>query len=349
MGLSGISPTLRRCFRLSFLLLLWLPASGCWRRGANEVVVYSALDREFSESLLTDFEHQTGIHVVPKFDVESTKTVGLTQAIIAEANQPRCDVFWNNEILNTIRLQKRNLLVPYQSAAGQAFPAAFRDPAGHWYGFAARARILIINTDLITAAEFPQSVLELADPKWKGRVGIAKPLFGTTATHATVLFHLWGEDKALEFFQQVKENAQVLSGNKQVALAVAGGQLAWGITDTDDAYVETLKASPITVVYPDQAEGAMGTLLIPNTIAIIAGGPNPERAEQLVEYVLSPAVEQTLAAGPSAQIPLHPLVNAPAHVTRAKELRTVDVDFAAAAESWDEAAPRLRDLFFQVK
>lgn len=322
--------------------------TGCWQRGPNDVVVYTALDREFSKPLLDEFQRQTQIVPIPKFDVESTKTVGLTQALIAEANRPRCDVFWNNEILNTIRLQKRGLLLPYQSSAGQAYPQQFRDPDGHWYGFAARARILIVNTDRIAEADYPRSIRDLTDDRWNDQVGIAKPLFGTTATHATVLFHLWGQAAATEFFTLVQSNAKVLSGNKQVALSVASGQLAWGITDTDDANVELLKGSPVSIVYPDQSDGAMGTLFIPNTIAIIAGGPNPTAARQLVEYVLSPSVEQALAQGPSAQIPLNRNVNVPTQVSTLADVRPVEVDFQAAAESWEVAAPILRDLFFQA-
>lgn len=329
------------------VLVLSLVSVGCWQRGANDVVVYTALDREFSEPLLDEFQRQSQVVVVPKFDVESTKTLGLTQALIAEANRPRCDVFWNNEIINTIRLQKRGLLLPYQSSAGQAYPQQFRDPGGHWYGFAARARIFIVNTDLIDEPNYPRSIQDLANEQWRDRVGIAKPLFGTTATHATVLFHLWGQDAATEFFTQVKSNAKILSGNKQVALSVASGQLAWGITDTDDANIEVLKGSPIAIVYPDQAEDAMGTLFIPNTIAIIAGGPNPAAARRFVEYVLSPPVEKALAQGPSAQIPLNPDVHVPTQAATLKEIRPVKVDFPAAANAWDIAAPILRDLFFQ--
>ena len=65
----------------------------------------------------------------------------------------------------------------------------WRAPDGTWHGFAARARILIVNTSLVPEARrAPTSIHDLADPKWKGRTGIAKPLFGTTATHAACLF-----------------------------------------------------------------------------------------------------------------------------------------------------------------
>jgi iron(III) transport system substrate-binding protein len=67
-------------------------------------------------------------------------------------------------------------------------------------------------------------------------IGIAKPLFGTTATHAACLFAAWGDDKSTGFFRDLKANGvHVLSGNKQVALAAGSGEIAIGLTDTDDA------------------------------------------------------------------------------------------------------------------
>lgn len=320
---------------------------GCWA-DSTELVVYAALDQEFSQPQIKRFETQNGIRVASKFDVESTKTVGLTNAIIAEAKHPRCDVFWNNEILNTLRLQKRGLLRPYRSAAGNRFPALFRDPNGYWYGFAARARVLLVNTKRLTTADRPTSIRDLIDAKWKGQTGMAKPLFGTTATHATVLFHLWGAEEARSFFQRVADNVQVLSGNKQVAFAVARGQLAWGITDTDDAIIELEKGAPVTIVYPDQATGEMGTLFIPNTVAIIANSPHTEAAEQFVDFVLSPDVEQALAAGPSAQIPLNPALKVETRVATPRDVRPLVVDFGAVVDSWEVAAPVLQEIFVRA-
>ena len=101
-------------------LVVWLallrPTDG------PSVIVYTALDQEFSEPIFQEFTQQTGIAVHGKFDTESTKTVGLTQAIFAERAQPRCDVFWNNEIVNTLRLDQAGLLASYEAKAAADFP-----------------------------------------------------------------------------------------------------------------------------------------------------------------------------------------------------------------------------------
>jgi len=327
-------------------ICLVLALSGCRSGSEPEVVVYAALDAEFSRPIFSDFTQQTGIAVRPKFDAESTKTVGLTQLILQERNRPRCDVFWNNEILNTLRLERQGLLEVYRSKIAQQYPEVFRSPQGTWHGFAARARVLVVNTKLLPKSEWPHSIRDLADPKWRGRCAIAKPLAGTTATHAACLFAYWGDEKAKEFFRALKANdVNVLSGNKQVATWVSGGQLPFGLTDTDDAIIEKEKGLPVEIVYPDQEAGGLGTLFIPNTLAIIQGGPNPESARRLVEYLLSPEVEAKLAAGASAQIPLNPNVKAKVRVETPRTIKPMRVDFQQAAEKWDTAAEFLRDEF----
>lgn len=327
------------------LAALALPSPGCLSRPAREVVVYTALDEEFSRPIFRQFEQQTGAVVRAKFDTESTKTVGLAQAILAERERPRCDVFWNNEILHTLRLKHAGLLDAYHSPLAESYPPMYRDADGAWRGFAARARILIVNTELLDEDEYPRSILALADPKWKGRAGIAKPLFGTTATHAACLFAAWGEERAEEFFQRVSENALTMEGNKQVALAVGAGRLAFGITDTDDAMGEIDKGMPVAIVYPDQGEDESGTLFIPNTLAILKGCPHPEEARRLVDFLLSPPVETALAQGPSAQIPLNSQVDVKPRVETPRTIRAMQVDFNEAARLWPETAKFLRAKF----
>ncbi len=324
-------------------------AEGAERPGvAKEVVVYTALDQGFSQPILKRFEEQTGIRVLAKYDTESTKTVGLVNAIRGEKERPRCDVFWNNEIVNTIRLKQEGLLQEYRPEAAAGYPATFRDPDGMWTGFAARARVLLVNTDLVKPDQMPDSVEDLADPAWKGRTGIAKPLFGTTATHVACIHASRGADGLREFFDRLKGNDIVIeSSNKSVALSVAAGKLAFGLTDTDDAIIEVDAGKPVTIVYPDSAPDQAGTLFIPNTLAIIKGAPHPEAARLLVEYLLTPEVETVLAEGPSAQIPVNPAVKARTKVKTPAEIKAMEVDFNAAATDFAAAAKLVEDYFLQ--
>ena len=336
--------------RQVLLLLLATAAcasTGCLPQTDNEVVVHAALDREFSEPILNDIGQELEIRVLQKFDQESNKTAGLANGIIDNRNRPQADIFWNNEILHTLRLEKMGLLEVYRCPSADPIPDQFLSSKNQWHGFAARARVLIVNTDLIPEADQrPDSIYDLADPKWKGRCAMARPLYGTTATHAAVLFSELGETAAKKLLTEIAKNASIEGGNKQVALKVASGQYAFGITDTDDAMIELKNANPVAIIFPDQADDQMGALLIPNTLAIIKNGPNPERAKRLIDRLLKPDIEVRLANGPSAQIPLSRAVETKSPVEpKTHPLKLMKVDFDAAAGGWDDAKRFLLQAF----
>jgi iron(III) transport system substrate-binding protein len=304
------------------------------------------LDREFSEPVLKAFSRQTGIAVRAKYDDESTKSVGLASLLVQEASRPRCDVFWNNEVLHTVRLAARGLVEAYLSPQASAFPPQYRSPQGLWYGIAARARVLIVNRTLVPDGEHPTSIFDLCDRRWKGRVGIARPIAGTTATHVAVWFAALGAKRAKQLLRDLKANdVQILSGNRQVAQACSGGQIAFGLTDTDDALIAQQQGAPVTVVYPDRQAGQLGTLFIPNALAVIRGAPHRRQAEELLEFLLSPAAEAMLAAGPSRQIPLRTEAAAPEGVETPATVQPMAVDFEAAAAWWDAAAQFVAEEF----
>ena len=136
-----------------------------------------------------------------------------------------------------------------------------------------------------------------------------------------------------------------MAGNAHVARAVASGQLAWGITDTDDAIGQLEQGQPVTIVYPDQQPDGLGTLFIPNSVAIIKGCPHPDAARQLVDFLVSPEVELELASGQSAQIALHEGAPQNNRIESPNTIRAMNVDFNVAGKKWDHAAKFLRDLF----
>src|SRR5262245_38202728 len=165
------------------IALVWLLLAaftpGC-QRTSREVVVYTSEDQVFSEPVLKQFEKTTGIAVRAVYDTEETKSTGVALRIVAERDHPQGDVFWANEPLRPVMLQQQGLLSPYRSPNAEDIPARYRDPEGHWTGFAARARVIVYNTSLVKPGEAPSSIRDLADPRWRGRVGLATPLFGTT-------------------------------------------------------------------------------------------------------------------------------------------------------------------------
>jgi iron(III) transport system substrate-binding protein len=330
--------------------VLLVGTTGCSGAKAR-VVLYCAQDQEFADQVLGEFTKRTGLKVDPKFDTEADKSVSLYVELVNEKARPRCDVHWNNEILSTIRLQRQGLLEPYRSPSAEPYPASAKARDDTWHAFAARARILIVNTNLVKEPDWPRGLLDLVDRRWKGRVAMAKPQFGTTATQAACLFEVLGQHKARDFYLGLRDNgANIVPGNKQVAEGVAQGQFAVGITDTDDAIAEVEAGRPVTIIFPDRDRSQgdrMGTLFIPNTVAVIRGCPNPEGARKLVDFLLNPEVEGKLAETASHQIPLNPQVKArlPKEIARPEAVKAMEVDFEKAADLWDEVQGFLRNEF----
>jgi iron(III) transport system substrate-binding protein len=336
--------------------LALLTAAGCGG-GKPAVVLYCAQDKDFAEEALPEFTRRTGVEVRPKFDTEKDKSVSLYLELLKEKDRPRCDVFWNNEILMTLLLQRQGLLEAHDSPSAKPYPDWAKADDHTWHAFAGRARVLIVNTDLVKEADRPKGLLELTEPRWKGKAVIAKPMFGTSSTQAACLFEVLGPEKAKEYYRGLKANGvHVAPGNKQVAEWVAAGRTPSGepalvgVTDTDDAMIEVEAGKPVTMLFPDRDRPAgdrMGTLFIPNSLGIIKGGPNPEAARKLVDYLLSAEVEAKLASSASRQVPLNPEVKAelPKPMETPATVKRMEVDFAKAADLWKEVQDFLREEF----
>lgn len=319
---------------------------GCVPEVENEVVVYTAVDREYAAVIFDGFERQYEDMLVSRqFDVESTKTLGLVTRLEEEKNRPLCDVFWNNEVLHTIRLQQKGILKRRRWNIPDSWPAGFRGKDGSWVGFAARGRILLVNKENLPDREsWPTSVSQLADSQFENRCGMAFPIYGTTATHMAVLKANNGEAFD-DWIQSVQNNAVVLSGNKQVALAVSNGELDWGLTDTDDAIIEIEKGAPVEIIFPDQLPDQPGMLFIPNTVAVLENSPHPVAAEQMADYLINQETESRLAMGNSAQFPVWPEAEVRSRIEPEEPLRWMDVDFESAAAQWDNLSTMLRSTF----
>ncbi|MBM4401651.1 MAG: extracellular solute-binding protein [Candidatus Cloacimonetes bacterium] len=333
-----------------FLLLVIIVVLGyknlTAKTDTNQVIIYVSHDQDYSEPILKDFEAQTGIKVKAVYDTEATKTTGLVNRLIAEKDNPQADVFWNNEVSRTIVLKREGVLEPYISPNAADIPNLHKDAQGYWTGFAARARVLLVNTDLVEEA--PETLEELTDSQWKDNVTLANPLFGTTASHATALFVLWGDKKAEQYFADLKENGLVIAeSNGQTRDMVADSEIMVGFTDTDDANDAISDGKPVKVIYPDQGKGQMGTLIIPNSVMLVKDASHPENAKKLIDYLLTPDVEEALAFSKAAQMPLHPNVSRPENVPDVSEIHAMSVSWEEVAEKLPAALEFLQELFLR--
>ncbi|MBU0762436.1 MAG: extracellular solute-binding protein, partial [Candidatus Altiarchaeota archaeon] len=134
-------------------------------------------------------------------------------------------------------------------------------------------------------------------------------------------------------------------GNTAVRDAVSSGECDAGLIDTSDANEAKSYGKAVDIIYPDQESGGLGVFLIPNTVALVKNGPNPENGRKLIDYLLRRETEEKLAYSASAQIPLRSIVSRPESVPYIDDLKLMDVDYNVVAGRMDYSNEFLLDLF----
>ena len=239
-------------------------------------MVYCAQDQVYAEPIFREFENQTGIKVRAVYDNEAVKTVGLANRLLAERSHPQCDVLWGNEEMRTRQLALQNI---------------FRETNG-WAAFGYRSRRVVINTNRLSLGEAPHSLLDLTNQIWRGKVVMAFPQFGTTATHFHALRQYWGDQGWQNWCRALAANKPFLvDGNSMVVKLVAKGEASVGLTDSDDIADGRREGWPIAACPITQE-----TLLIPNTVAILRGAPHADAGQRLFQYLQSHEVITRLMA-----------------------------------------------------
>jgi iron(III) transport system substrate-binding protein len=324
-----------------FLVLAFAAGCDSCKSKRNQTVVYTSVDQVFSEPIFHHCEGAAGISVRSLFDTEETKSTGVLNRLIAEAEHPQADVFWSGDPVRPFLLVDRGLVEPYRSPNAATLPRELRAQDGTWTGFAARARVLLVNNNLISEADTPRSIRDLADPRWRGRTAIANPLFGTTTMHVAALFSAWGDEEAKAFLNRLKENdVRIASSNGEVKRLVVSGEIAFGLTDTDDAHKALDDGAPVRVVYPDQS--GMGSLVIPTVVVLIKGGAHPEAGRRLIDCLLTAEVESRMAKS-AAHMPLRPGVSVPENVRAVGSIKAMEVDYGSIARTMERIQPWLRE------
>ena len=297
-----------RCFRCAACLLVLMAFScGSCKRSSSpsqrQVVIYCSVDQELAANLLARFEKKTGIKVVAKYDSEDRKLVALTQTLLAEKDVPAADVFWSGEVFHMIQLARQGVLAPYHSTRTKDWPPLFADAQGRWYGFGCRTRVIAYSTSRVKPQDAPRKLEDLLDAKWKGRIAMADPAFGTTSDDVAGWFAHYGPARAEEILHGLKANdVRTCAGNSDAVSMVSNGRADVALTDTDDVFSAQREHMP--VAFNLLRQGDNGPLVFPTTAAMIHGAPHSAEAAALMEFLLSDELEHALIASDSHNTPI---------------------------------------------
>ena len=270
--------------------------------GSEDIVVYSGRKESAIKPVVKAFEKETGIAVRLKVG----KTAGLANELIQEKGRPRSDVFISTESGIMEILAQRNILQPYLSAAARELEPGLKDNGNRWTGISSRIRVIIYNTKLVAANDIPRSVFQLTDPTWKGKIVIAGTRERTTLSWVSSLIASKGERFTREFLTRLYKNGlTIVPDNTDVWQGVGRGEFAVGLTNSPNYFLARREGYPVGIVYPDQEEGGIGTMLNLNAIALVKGAPNEEPAKKFIDFTLSAEGQRLLIDG-AYEIPLKP-------------------------------------------
>ena len=306
----------RPAWRRLLLVALGVGAggAGCSDPGPAPVVIYVSADEYVARPILDRFERETGIPVLMVGDAEATKTTGLVDRIRAERSLPMADVFWSSEAFMTMALAEEGLLQPHRSETAQSWPADWRDADQRWFGFSPRPRVVVARRSTFADAAPPQALEDLTDPRWRDQLVMADPRFGTTGGHFAALSSWYDRQGTPEAYQTLLEGLSangirlLPGGNAAVVDLVDRGEATLGLTDADDVRAANRRGSDL-VMYPLGPTDSVGTFVMPNTVARLAGSTSPG-ATRLMDYLLSDEVARALAESTSGNLPLSPEVAA---------------------------------------
>ena len=263
-----------------------VPGSG------GAVTLYTSVDEPYVRPIVEQFQRDTGIAVTLVTDAEASKSVGLAERLTAEKDNPKCDVWWDNEVFLTVNLADAGVLAAYESPSAADVPARYKDAKHRWAGSVLRVRVIVAGP----AVTPPLTKLgDLLRPALKGKVALARPTAGTTGGQVAALYADLGDGTATEFFTKLHANgAKLLGGNAVVAEAVARGTLLAGLCDNDDAAAVASEVGPVATTLPGQAEGEPGTLAMPCAVSLVNGAPHPDQAKRLIDALLSAKTDKAL-------------------------------------------------------
>jgi iron(III) transport system substrate-binding protein len=263
-------------------LVAVLAAAGCGGSSdGGSLTVYSGREEELVEPLFERFEQETGVHV----DVRYGESAELAATIAEEGDNSPADVFFAQDpgSLGSVDPQLKQLPADILDRV----EPAFRDDGGRWVGTSGRSRVLVYNTEELSENELPQSVFDLTDPTWKGRIGIA-PTNASFQAFVTAMRLSAGEERTRKWLEDLKRNdPKTYEKNAPVVEAVASGEIDVGLVNHYYLYLVKEEQPDAPIANHFFEAGDPGALVSVAGAGVLAGASNSEDAERFVEFLLS--------------------------------------------------------------
>jgi iron(III) transport system substrate-binding protein len=307
--LQKASPRLPLQIAPALCLAIVTSACGAAGAGGAALTIYNGQHEQTTIALVKAFERASGLKVAVRSGDEATLTSQLEQ----EGSSSPADVFYTENTPPLEALRGHGQLASVAPATLGAVPTRYSSAQGRWVGVSARVSVLVYNTSQLAPAQLPGSILELAKPRWKGKLAFApsesdfQPLVSSVAK-------LDGTAAAEAWLKGLQANARDLPDNETVTAQINAGQSALG--PINHYYWYRLRredgVSAVHSALHFYNPRDPGYLLNVSGAAVLRSSSHKAAAQKFLAFLVSPAGQRVLARSDSYEYPLRPGVAAPA-------------------------------------
>ncbi len=281
-----LSLFLSKFFRFTLLLLTLATLFAACGEDDKELAIYSGRSKGLVQPIIKQFERETGIKVKVRYG----DTAQLAVALLEEGAKSSADLFWAQDAGALGAVSKQGLFKPLPESMLSKVPESFR--TGTWIAISGRARVLAYSPKRVKAEALPDSIFDLTDPKWKGRVGWA-PQNASFQAFVTAMRVIEGEDKAEEWLRGMKANrAKSYPKNTPIIQALAAGEIDLGLPN--HYYLLRFKKSnskfPVEQTF--FTSGDPGNLVNVAGIGILKSSQHADEVTTFIQFLLSPKAQQ---------------------------------------------------------
>ena len=287
------------------------------------LVVYCGRSEALVGDLLAGYEKASGVDL----DVRYGKTPALAAKLGLEAAESPADVFYAQESGYLGALGANGLLAELPADLLAEVETGLSDPSSRWVAVSGRARVLVYNPGALNGDDLPRSLAQLAEPRFRGRLGWA-PGNASFQAHVSALRHAWGEEKTEAWLKGVLANEpRAYPKNSPQVKAAAAGEIDAGWVNHYYLHKVRTGADFAAANHSFTDPGDLGNVLIVSGAGIRAGSPRAEAALGLLRYLVSAEAQEHLAAT-GYEYPARPGIATHPDVRPRSELNLADVDQA---------------------
>lgn len=260
------------------------------------LVVYNAQHEGLTKAWIEGFTKDTGIKVT----LRNGDDTEMANQIVQEGNASPADVFLTENSPSMVLVEKAGLFAPIAPTTLSQVAAPYRPATGHWVGIAARSTVFVYNKEKLSADKLPKSILDLADPSWKGRWA-ASPAGADFQAIVGGMLALKGEAATLQWLKGMKANFTAYRGNSAVLKAVNAGQIESGVIFHYYSFVDAVKTGENSKntslhYFKHKDPGAFVSI---SGGGVLASSKHQEQAQALIKWITGKQGQAVLKDGNS--------------------------------------------------